>query len=69
MAPTVSAGQAGDALAFELVAFELVMARIRVPHCINRLKQWRGLAMRTDKLALAYQAALHLAAILIWARR
>ncbi|MFF1414509.1 IS5 family transposase [Streptomyces sp. NPDC058289] len=36
---------------------------------INRLKQWRGLAMRTDKLAMAYQAALHLAAILIWVRR
>jgi transposase len=29
-------------------------------------QQWRGLAMRTDKLAIAYQAALHLAAILIW---
>lgn len=24
--------------------------------CINRLKQWRGLATRTDKLAIAYQA-------------
>jgi hypothetical protein len=24
--------------------------------------------MRTDKLAIAYQAALHFAAILIWAR-
>ena len=36
---------------------------------INRLKQWRGLATRCDKLAIAYQAALHLAAILIWARR
>jgi transposase len=34
----------------------------------NRFKQWRGLALRTDKLAIAYQAALHLAAILIWAR-
>lgn len=33
------------------------------------LKQWRGLAIRMDKLAVAYQAALHLAAILIWARR
>ncbi|MFD3377426.1 IS5 family transposase [Streptomyces sp. NPDC058697] len=40
-----------------------------VERCINRLKQWRGLAMRTDKLAITYQAALHLAAILIWARR
>lgn len=27
-----------------------------------------GLATRCDKLALAYQAALHLAAILVWAR-
>ncbi|QTD95877.1 IS5 family transposase ISBli8 [Streptomyces cyanogenus] len=40
-----------------------------VERSINRLKQWRGLATRTDKLAIAYQAAHHLAAILIWARR
>lgn len=40
--------------------------RNAVERCINRLKQWRGLAMRTDKLAIAYQAALHVAAILIW---
>ncbi|MFG2506996.1 hypothetical protein ACGFOW_16010, partial [Streptomyces rubiginosohelvolus] len=32
-------------------------------------RQRRGLAMRTDKLAFAYQAALHLAAILIWTQR
>ncbi|GGS10087.1 hypothetical protein GCM10010236_75720 [Streptomyces eurythermus] len=38
-------------------------------HPTNRLKQWRGLAMRTDKLAIAYQAALHVAAILVRARR
>ncbi|MGV9761988.1 IS5 family transposase [Streptomyces tricolor] len=43
--------------------------RDTVERCINRLKQWRGLATRCDKLAIAYQAALHLAAILIWARR
>ncbi|MFE5297217.1 IS5 family transposase [Streptomyces sp. NPDC056632] len=42
--------------------------RNTVERCINRLKQWRGLAMRTDKLAVAYRAALHLAAILIWSR-
>ncbi|MFJ8763206.1 IS5 family transposase [Streptomyces cyaneofuscatus] len=42
--------------------------RNTVERCINRLKQWRGLAARTDKLAITYQAALHLAAILIWAR-
>ncbi|MFI2907935.1 IS5 family transposase [Streptomyces sp. PDY-4] len=43
--------------------------RNTVERCINRLKQWRGLATRTDKLAIAYQAALHLAGILIWAQR
>ncbi|MEV2273655.1 transposase [Nonomuraea africana] len=43
--------------------------RNAVERCINRLKQWRGLAMQTDKLAIAYQVALHLAAILIWTQR
>jgi transposase len=40
-----------------------------VERCIARLKQWRGLTLRTDKPANAYEAALQLAAILIWARR
>jgi transposase len=31
--------------------------RNAVERCITRLKQWRGLAMRTDKLAVAYRAA------------
>ncbi|MFJ4336504.1 MULTISPECIES: IS5 family transposase [unclassified Streptomyces] len=48
---------------------ETYKERNAVERCIARLKQWRGLAMRTDKLAVAYRAALHLAAILIWARR
>lgn len=43
--------------------------RNSVERCINRLKQWRGLAMRTDKLAIAYEGALHLSAILIWTRQ
>ncbi|MGA5732036.1 IS5 family transposase [Streptomyces seoulensis] len=51
---------------FDAVAYRQGNA---VERCIARLKQWRGLAMRTDKLAIAYQAALHLAAILIWTRR
>lgn len=37
-----------------------------VERCFNRLKQWRGIAMRTDKTARAYNAAITLAAILIW---
>ncbi|MFD9261043.1 IS5 family transposase [Streptomyces sp. NPDC059538] len=47
---------------------EAYKPRNTVERCINRLKQWRGLATRTDKLAIAYQAALHLAGILIWTR-
>ena len=48
---------------------EAYKQRNSVERCINALKQWRGLATRTDKLALAYQAALHLAGVLIWIRR
>lgn len=51
--------------AFDTEAYK---QRNAVERCINRLKQWRGLALRTDKLAMAYQAALHLAAILMWTR-
>ncbi|GIF77439.1 transposase [Asanoa siamensis] len=35
--------------------------------CINRRKQWRGLAMGTDKLAV-HHAALTLAGILLWTK-
>ncbi|MEU5068895.1 IS5 family transposase [Streptomyces virginiae] len=40
--------------------------RNTVERCINKLKQWRGLATRYDKTTTVYQAALHLAAIHIW---
>ena len=36
--------------------------------CINRLKQWRGLGMRADKLAGTNQAALTLVGILLWTK-
>ena len=39
-----------------------------VERCFNKLKAWRGLAMRTDKLARNYHAAITLAAVLIWLR-
>jgi transposase len=39
-----------------------------VERCFNKLKQWRGIAMRTDKLAHHYRAAITLAATLIWLR-
>ncbi len=37
-----------------------------VERCFNKLKQWRGIAMRTDKTARNYHAALCLAATLHW---
>lgn len=43
--------------------------RNTVERCINRLKQWRGLATRYDKTATIYLAALHIAGILIWSAR
>ena len=33
-----------------------------VERCFNRLKQWRGIAMRSDKLLRSYRAAVSLAA-------
>jgi transposase len=33
---------------------------------INRLKNWRGIAMRSDKTARNYQAGITLAATIIW---
>lgn len=58
--------QGGRPPGFDAEAYK---QRNTVGRCINRLKQCRGLATRCDKLALAYQAAHHLAAILIGARR
>ena len=37
-----------------------------VERCFNRLKQWRGIAMRSDKYARSYHAGLCLAATLHW---
>jgi transposase len=37
-----------------------------VERCINRLKQWRGLATRFEKRALNYRALVVLAALMIW---
>lgn len=43
--------------------------RNTVERCINRLKQWRGLATRYDKTAAIYLAGLHVAATFIWSDR
>src|SRR5262249_19102874 len=46
---------------------QAIYARSNVSErCINRLKQWRGLATRYAKRALNYRAMLVLAAIVLW---
>lgn len=39
-----------------------------VERCFNRLKQWRGIATRYDKLAYVYRGAVVVRAITIWLR-
>ncbi len=48
---------------------EAYKQRNTVERCINRLKQWRGIATRYEKTATVYLAGLHVAAILIWSAR
>jgi transposase len=51
-------------------AFDAQMYKRRnvVERSFNRLKQWRGIAMRSDKTARNYHAGITLAATLIWLR-
>ncbi|MEV4255222.1 transposase, partial [Spirillospora sp. NPDC049652] len=37
-----------------------------VERCMGRLKQWRGIATRFDKLARHYRAAIVLVTALLW---
>lgn len=39
-----------------------------VERCLNRLKQFRAVATRFDKLANPYRAGLCLAALILWLR-
>ncbi|GAA3359348.1 hypothetical protein GCM10017744_037630 [Streptomyces antimycoticus] len=43
--------------------------RDTVERCINRLKQWRGIATRYEKTATSYLAKLHIAGIFLWSAR
>jgi len=45
---------------------EIYRGRNVVERCFNKLKHWRGIAMRSDKTARNYHAALCLAATLHW---
>ncbi|CAM5243755.1 hypothetical protein SCYAM73S_01016 [Streptomyces cyaneofuscatus] len=39
-----------------------------VERCFNRLKQFRAIASRFDKLAARYKAGVHLASLILWLR-
>ena len=45
---------------------EIYKQRNTVERCINRLKQWRGIATRYEKTATIYLAGLHIAGIFLW---
>ncbi|MBV1949414.1 transposase [Streptomyces sp. BV129] len=62
----LTAGQSGDAPAFDRVADK---QRHTVERCINRLKQWRGIATLYEKTATIYLAALHIADSSVWSAR
>ncbi|WP_345943373.1 IS5 family transposase [Streptomyces sp. SID8352] len=47
---------------------ELYKARNMVERCFNRLKQFRAIATRFDKLAARYKAGVHLASLILWLR-
>ncbi|MFB6628221.1 IS5 family transposase [Streptomyces sp. NPDC056374] len=47
---------------------ELYRARNVVERCFNRLKQFRVIATRFDKLATRYKAGVHLASLILWLR-
>ncbi|MGW0572173.1 IS5 family transposase [Streptomyces tauricus] len=46
---------------------ETYKQRNTVERCINRLKQWRGIATRYEKTATIYLAGLYIAGIFLWA--
>jgi transposase len=58
--------QGGRPPAFDRDAYK---QRNTVERCINRLKQWRGIATRYEKTATIYLAGLHIAGIFLWSAR
>ncbi|MFH9355703.1 transposase, partial [Kitasatospora sp. NPDC017646] len=47
---------------------DLYKDRNTVERCINKIKEWRGLATRYDKTPDSYLAGLHLRGAVIWLR-
>lgn len=56
----------GRPLAFDVQSYR---RRHVIERCINKLKQWRGIATRYEKRALNYRAMVVLAAIVMWLRQ
>ncbi|HEY1179651.1 MAG TPA: transposase, partial [Phytomonospora sp.] len=46
----------------------LYKQRNTAERCINRLRNWRGIATRSDKTPTSYQAGLHLCGSVLWIR-
>ncbi len=65
--PERRAGYPGRPPSFAPVAYRRrnVVERC-VERCVNRLKQWRGIATRYEKRASNYRAIVVIAALLIW---
>jgi len=47
---------------------DLYQLRNTIERCINKIKEWRGLAFRFDKTPDSYLAGLHLRGAIIWIR-
>jgi transposase len=47
---------------------DLYKDRNTVERCINRLRNWRGIAFRFDKTPESYEAGLHLCGAMLWLR-
>ena len=45
---------------------EIYRRRNVVERCVNRLKQWRGIATRYEKRADTYRAMVVIASLMIW---
>jgi transposase len=57
------AARRGRPLAFDKAIYA---RRNVVERCINRLKQWRGVATRYEKRAVNYRAMVVLASTILW---
>ncbi|MFI7612615.1 hypothetical protein ACIBP6_15450 [Nonomuraea terrae] len=47
-------------------ALDLYEQRDTAEHCINRIKEWRGMAFRFDKTPRSHLAGLHVRGAVLW---